>query len=59
MESVTCLQKNPVSDAFAMAAVELIRDNLVKVVKNGKDEQGRLAWPMQPVWQARLSPTQW
>ncbi len=43
MESVICLQKNPVSDAFAMAAIELIRDNLVKVVKNGKDEEGRLA----------------
>jgi alcohol dehydrogenase len=43
MESVTCLQKNPVSDAFAMAAIELIRDHLIKVVKNGKDEEGRLA----------------
>jgi alcohol dehydrogenase len=43
MEAVTCLQKNPVSDAFAMAAIDLIRDNLIKVVKNGKDEEGRLA----------------
>ena len=43
MEAVTCLQKNPVSDAFAMAALELIRDNLIKVVKQGRDEEGRLA----------------
>ena len=43
MEAVTCLQKNPVSDAFAMAAIELIRDNLVQVVKHGRDEEGRLA----------------
>jgi alcohol dehydrogenase len=43
MEAVTCLQKNPVSDAFAMAALELIRDNLIKVVKHGKDEEGRVA----------------
>jgi alcohol dehydrogenase len=43
MEAVTCLQKNPVSDAFAMAAIELIRDNLIKVVEHGRDEEGRLA----------------
>lgn len=43
MEAVTCLQKNPVSDAFAMAAIELIRDHFVKVVENGRDEEGRLA----------------
>jgi len=43
MEAVTCLQKNPVSDAFAMAAIELIRDNLIKVVEQGRDEESRLA----------------
>jgi alcohol dehydrogenase len=43
MEAVTCLQKNPVSDAFAMAAVKLIRENLVKAVSHGKDAETRLA----------------
>lgn len=43
MEAVTCLQKNPVSDAFAMAAVELIRENLVKAVADGRDGDARLA----------------
>jgi len=43
VESYICLQKNPVSDAFALSAIELIRDNLVSVVKDGKNPQGRLA----------------
>jgi alcohol dehydrogenase len=43
VESYICLQKNPVSDAFALSAIELIRDNLVDVVKDGKNPQGRLA----------------
>lgn len=36
-------QKNPVSDAFATAAIELIKDNLVYAVKNGSDKDVRLA----------------
>lgn len=43
VEAYIGLQKNPVSDAFALSAVELIRDNLVKVIKDGKDAKGRLA----------------
>lgn len=36
-------QKNPVSDAFAVAAIELIRDNVVTAVKSGSDADIRLA----------------
>jgi len=43
VEAYICLQKNPVSDAFALSAVELIRENLVSVVKDGKNPEGRLA----------------
>ena len=41
IEAYTCLQKNPISDAYAFAAIESITKNLVNVVKNGNDEQGR------------------
>ncbi len=43
MEAYTCIQKNPMSDAYAHAAIKLISENLVEVVKNGKNEDGRLA----------------
>lgn len=43
IEAYTCLQKNPVSDAFAWKAIELIGKFLVKAVKNGKDLQARMA----------------
>ncbi|MEW6673554.1 MAG: iron-containing alcohol dehydrogenase [Thermodesulfobacteriota bacterium] len=43
IEAYICLQKNPVSDAFAFSAIELIRDNLIYVVKEGKNPEGRLA----------------
>jgi alcohol dehydrogenase len=43
IEAYTCIQKNPLSDAYAFAAINLIRDNLQKVVDNGKDIDGRLA----------------
>ncbi len=36
-------QKNPLSDAFATAAITLIRENVVRAVERGKDEQARLA----------------
>lgn len=42
IEAYYCLQKNPVSDAFAVAAIGLIVDNLVKAVEKGSDEQVRL-----------------
>lgn len=43
IESYTCLQKNPMSDAYAIAAIEIIRENLVNAVKNGNDKKTRLA----------------
>ncbi len=43
IESYTCLQKNPLSDAYAVAAIELIRDHLLKVTQDPKNEDARLA----------------
>lgn len=43
IEAYSCAQKNPLSDAYATAAIELIRDNLVQCVRDGKDEKARLA----------------
>jgi alcohol dehydrogenase len=43
IEAYYCLQKNPVSDSFAAAAIRLVMDNLTKCVENGKDETARLA----------------
>ncbi len=36
-------QKNPVSDAFAFSAIELIKDNIISATKNGGDKDVRLA----------------
>lgn len=43
VEAYTCLQKNPMSDAYAYAAINLIRQNIVTAVKNGKDKNARFA----------------
>ena len=43
IEAYTCLQKNPMSDAYATAAIKLIGENLLKVVKNGEDKDARFA----------------
>ncbi len=43
VEAYTCLQKNPLSDAYAFTAIQLIQENLVNVVKNPQDKDGRLA----------------
>ena len=43
VEAYTCLQKNPLSDAYATSAIEIIRDNLIDVIKNGRDKKLRLA----------------
>ncbi len=43
VEAFICDQKNPVSDAHSVAAISIIRDNLVKAVKDGKDKKARLA----------------
>jgi alcohol dehydrogenase len=36
-------QKNPVSDVFAVSAIELIRNNIIHAVKDGKNVDVRLA----------------
>jgi alcohol dehydrogenase len=43
VEAYYCLQKNPVSDAYADAAVRLIVHNLLTCVENGNDVDARLA----------------
>ncbi|MHA1687147.1 MAG: iron-containing alcohol dehydrogenase [Candidatus Heimdallarchaeaceae archaeon] len=42
IEAYTSLQKNPISDAYAWSAIKLISENLVDVVKNGKNAEKRL-----------------
>ncbi len=43
IESYTSVQRNPLSDAYAWAAIELIRDHLPRAVANGHDTEARLA----------------
>lgn len=43
MEAYTCLQKNPLSDAHATAAISLISRYLPVAVENGEDATARLA----------------
>lgn len=43
VEAYTCLQKNPISDAYAITSIELIRDNLIETVKDGNNKKLRLA----------------
>lgn len=43
VEAYTGIQRNPLSDAFAMAALNLIRDFLPKAVEEGKNEEARMA----------------
>lgn len=43
IEGYTCIQKNPLSDAYAYAAIKLISEYLPKVVEKGDDEESRLA----------------
>lgn len=43
IEAFTCIQKNPLSDAYAIASINLIREYLPRAVKDGKDEEARLA----------------
>jgi alcohol dehydrogenase len=43
VEAYTCLSKNPVSDACALEAITLISKNILNVVKNPSDQEGRLA----------------
>lgn len=43
VEGFINLQKNPMSDAYSFAAIELIRKNLVRAVEDGKDADVRLS----------------
>lgn len=43
IEAYFCIQKNPVSDSFAISAINLIRDNLIEATVNGKNEKARMA----------------
>lgn len=43
IEAYSCLQKNPVSDAYAIAAITLVRENLVRAVRFGTSKQARSA----------------
>ncbi len=43
IEAATCLQANPLSTAYAKAAIKLIAGNLVAATKNGRNRQARFA----------------
>ncbi|HEY8347702.1 MAG TPA: iron-containing alcohol dehydrogenase [Symbiobacteriaceae bacterium] len=43
IEACTCIQRNPLSDAYAWAAIKLIREYLPRAVANGRDIEARLA----------------
>jgi alcohol dehydrogenase len=43
VEAYSCLQKNPLSDGYAYASIELIRDYLIPAVEDGKKEEHRMA----------------
>lgn len=43
IEGYTCIQKNPLSDAYSMAAIKLIIEYLPIAVKSGKNEEARIA----------------
>jgi len=42
VEAYTCLAKNPASDVHALAAIEMLSGNLLNVVRNPGDREGRL-----------------
>jgi alcohol dehydrogenase len=42
VEAYTCLAANPLSDAYASAAIKKISENLFKVLDNPSEPQGRL-----------------
>ncbi|MEE0420009.1 MAG: iron-containing alcohol dehydrogenase [Lachnospiraceae bacterium] len=43
VEAYTCLQKNPLSDAYATAAIRMIKDHIFTAVEHGRDASARLA----------------
>ncbi len=42
-EAYTCPAKNPLTDTYAYAAIQYIAENLVNVIEEPKDKEGRLA----------------
>lgn len=42
VESFTCLAHNPISDAYATAAIRKVRENILHVLDNPTDAEGRL-----------------
>jgi alcohol dehydrogenase len=42
VEAYTCMGHNPISDAYATAAIKKVSENLVAVLDNPKDPNGRL-----------------
>lgn len=43
VEACTCLQANPLSQAYGMAAIRMIAGNIVQATRNGSDKQARFA----------------
>lgn len=43
IEASTSIQKNPLSDAYAFAAIRLVREYLPQAVVNGRNQEARLA----------------
>lgn len=43
VEAYSCVQANPLSDAYACAAIDLIREHLLDVLERPEDAKGRLA----------------
>jgi len=59
VEAFTCMAKNPLSDAYASAAIKKVSANLPKVMKKPDDAEARLKWPRPPPWPESPSPTPW
>ena len=43
VEAASCRQRNPLSDAYAYSAIDLIRENIYAVLGDGRDKRARLA----------------
>ncbi len=60
IEAYTSIQKNPVSDAFAVKAIELIAANLPVACRDGANVDARArAWRWGRSWRGRRSATPW
>ena len=43
VEAYSCIQKNPVSDAYAYSAISMMRDYFIETIEKPKDKDARLA----------------